>query len=248
LLTKFTLNKGDLITCDGENTKEEMIKWGEKPQKIKIVYHGIGTEIFSPENKDEKVKEVLRIQNSPAVVSTRRLDSVYDVESLIKAIPLVLKQISDAKFIIAGEGSEEDYLKDLVESLGILDSIKFVGQIPHNELPRYLASSDVYVSTSLSDGGIAVSTLEAMACGLTPIVTDVGDNRKWIKDGKNGFVVPTKDPKSLAEKIIYLLENEDIRKEFGMMNRKIIEERNNYYKEMEKMENIYIRLIERYKR
>ncbi len=101
---------------------------------------------------------------------------------------------------------------------------------------------DVYVSTSLSDAGLAASTAEAMACGLPVVITDFGDNRKWIEDGESGFIVPLKDPKALAEKIIYLLKNKDIRREFGMRNRKIIEEKNNYYREMEKMENSYIEL------
>jgi glycosyltransferase involved in cell wall biosynthesis len=107
---------------------------------------------------------------------------------------------------------------------------------------------DVYVSTSLSDAGIAASTAEAMACGLPVIVTDVADNRDWVEDGDNGFVIPVKSPKLLAEKIIYLLKNENIRKKFGKSGRKIIEERNNYYKEMEKMENIYEKLMERHKK
>jgi len=104
---------------------------------------------------------------------------------------------------------------------------------------------DVYVSTSLSEAEIVASTAEAMACGLPVIVTDVADNKKWIDNGVNGFVVPVKDPKSLAEKIIYLLQDEDIRKQFGKINRKIIEERNNYYTEMEKMEDIYKKLVQR---
>ena len=103
------------------------------------------------------------------------------------------------------------------------------------------------IYTFLEDAGLAASTAEAMACGLPVIITEFGDNRKWVEDDVNGFVVPLKDLKTLAEKIIYLFENEDVRMEFGMTNKKIIEERNNYYKEMEKMENIYIELIERYK-
>jgi len=107
---------------------------------------------------------------------------------------------------------------------------------------------DVYVSTSLSDAGIAASTAEAMACRLPVVVTDVADNKKWVDNGVNGFVVPIKDPKSLAEKIIYLLQNENIRKKFGKINRKIIEEKNNYYKEMKKMEDIYKRLTRRHEK
>lgn len=64
---------------------------------------------------------------------------------------------------------------------------------------------DVYVSTSLSDAEIPTSTAEAMACGLPVIVTDAADNKKWIDNGVNGFVVPAKDPKSSSEKIMYLV-------------------------------------------
>jgi glycosyltransferase involved in cell wall biosynthesis len=160
----------------------------------------------------------------------------------------VLKEIPESKFVIAGEGLEQRRLKDLAESLDISNSVKFVGFIPNDELPEYLNTMDVYVSTSLSDAGIAASTAEAMACGLPVIVTDVADNIDWVEDGDNGFVIPVKNPKVLAEKIIYLLKNENIRKKFGKSGRKIIEERNNYYKEMEKMENIYEKLMERHKK
>ena len=112
-----------------------------------------------------------------------------------------------------------------------------VSGIPHDELPRYLTSANIFVSTALSDAGLAASTVEAMDCGLPVVITDSGDNRKWVEDGVNGFIIPLKDPKTLAEKIIYLLKNPDVGKEFGMRNRKIIEERNDYYKEMKKMEN-----------
>jgi glycosyltransferase involved in cell wall biosynthesis len=121
--------------------------------------------------------------------------------------------------------------------------VRFVGWISNDELPRYLASSDIYVSTSLSDAGLSASTAEAMACGLPVIVTDSGENRVWIEDGKNGFVVPLANPKILAEKIIYLIKNKDIKARFGEINRKIIEERNNYYKEMAKMERIYEEIL-----
>jgi len=180
------------------------------------------------------------------VISLRNLDPIYDVESLIRSVPWVLKEVPESKFLIAGKGSEEKRLRELAKSLGVSDNVKFVGFIPNKELPAYLNTVDVCVSTSLSDAGIAASTAEAMACGLAVIVTDVADNRKWVEDGVNGFVVPIKDPKSLAEKIIYLLRNEDIRNQFGKINRKIIEERNNYYKEMEKMEEVYKELIQRH--
>jgi len=238
-MVKFALKRADLITCNGENLKETMIKMGKNSQKIKIIYHGVDTKEFNPSQKDEKIRDELKIFNSPMVISTRGLEPIYDVESLVRAVPLVLKLVPDAKFIIANNGSQEAHLKEMAKSLDIWNNIRFVGLIQHDELPKYFASSDVYVSTSLSDGGAVVSTLEAMACGLTSVVTNSGDHRKWIRNGENGFVVPTKNPEVLAEKIIYLLKNEVLRMKFGRINRNIVKEKADYYTEMEKMEKFY---------
>ena len=75
------------------------------------------------------------------------------------------------------------------------------------------------------------------------IITDFGDNRKWVEDGVNGFVIPLRAPEVLASKSIYLLRNEDSRKRFGQVNRQIIEERKNWGKEMGKVGKLYEQLI-----
>ncbi|MGA9097612.1 MAG: glycosyltransferase [Methanotrichaceae archaeon] len=242
-LTRYALNGADLITCDGDNSKEAMIHLGIPDGKIKIISHGIDTNRFYPGTRNENIRVELGLSGHPSAISIRHLRPVYDVGSFIRSMPLVLKEIPDAKFIIVGDGSDKEFLIKLAGSLGILNSVIFTGVINHEELPSYIASSDVYVSTSISDGGIAVSTLEAMASGLAPVVTDVGDNRKWIKDGENGFVVPIGDSKMLAERIIYLLQNKDVLRRFGAANRSIVEERADYYKEMEKMGRIYEDLV-----
>ena len=247
-IAKYALKKADLITCDAEHMKEAMRRLGIAPEKIVLIYFGVDTRKFSPGEKSEELRAKLRIYDSPTVISSRNLEPLYDIESLIRSLPLVLKEVPESQFVIAGKGSEEKRLRELAKSLGVLDNVKFIGFIQNDELPQYLSTVDVYVSTSLSDAGIAASTAEAMACGLPVIVTDVADNKKWVDNGVNGFVVPVKDPKSLAEKIIYLLRNEDVRKKFGKINRKIIEEKNDYYKEMEKMEDIYEELIRRHEK
>ncbi len=248
-LVKYILKRADLITCDAEHIQKPLIKLGADPQKIRLIYFGVETRKFRPEPRDRKLGEELGIVDSPTVASFRRLDLVCDVKSLITAIPLVLREAPRAKFIIAGKGTEEMNLKELAKSLGVADSVIFLGWIPNEELPRYLALVDVYVSTALSDAGIAASTAEAMACGLPVIITDFGDNGKWVEDGVNGFLVPLKaPPEVLAAKIIYLLKDEETRKRFGKINREIITERNNWEKEMGKMANLYRELTEKLKR
>jgi glycosyltransferase involved in cell wall biosynthesis len=244
IIARYTLGKVDSITCDARHMKEAMIRLGVPPEKVNIIFFGVDTRKFSPGNKSERLRAQLGLDDSPAIISLRNLDPVYDIESLIKSAPLVLREFPEARFIVAGKGSEEKRLRELARSLGVLESVKFIGFIQNDRLPDYLNSMDVYVSTSLSDAGIAASTAEAMSCGLPVIVTDVADNRMWVEDGTNGFVVPGRNPKLLAERIIQLSKNEEIRRRFGNINRKIIEERNNYYKEMQKMEIIYKKLVQ----
>lgn len=247
-MAKYLLKRADLITTDGEHVKKPLMELGADPQKIKIIYFGVDTQKFKPGQKDERLGKALGVLNSPTIISLRRFEPIYNVESLIKAVPLVLREVPEAKFLLIEKGSEEAKLKQLAESLGVSNSVKFVGWVPGDELPRYMASADICVSTSLSDAGLAASTAEAMACGLPVIITDFGDNRTWVKDGVNGFLVPLRDDEALALKIIYLLQKEDLRKKFGQANRQIIEERNNWRKEMAKMGKLYQELIEKCKR
>ena len=247
-IVKYVLKKADLITCGGEHIKKPLQELGANSQKIRTVYFGADTRKFNPGQKDDKLRERLRIFDSPTIISLRNLELLYDIESLIVAIPQVLKKVPTAKFVIAGEGSEKAKLKELAKSLKISDSVRFVGWVPNSELPRYIVSADIYVSTALSDGGLALSTTEAMASELPVIITDFGDNRRWVKDGVNGFIIPLRDPEALAAKIIYLLQNEAVRRKFGQINREIIEERYNWKKEMGKMEKLYREVINRYKK
>jgi len=242
-LVKYVLQKSDLITCDADHMINAISKLGIETNKINLIYFGVEPDKFKPGPKDPDLLAKWSIGDSPTVISLRNLEPIYDIETLIKCIPYVLKEIPKAKFIIAGSGSQEKYLKKLAESFRITESTRFVGRYSHNELPKYLNSSDIYISTSLSDAGIAASTAEAMACGLPVIITDSGENGKWIQDGENGFIIPVKNPKKLAEKIIYLLTNEAKRAKMGENGRKTIEEKNNYYNEMSKMEKFYKEMI-----
>jgi glycosyltransferase involved in cell wall biosynthesis len=131
---------------------------------------------------------------------------VYGVEYLIRAIPIVLEKVKEARFLIAGDGPLLAYHKALAEELGVQDYVHFLGRVQNNLLPEILNSADLYVSTSLSDGTSA-SLLEALATGLPSVVTAIPANREWMVEGVNGFLTPPKDSEVLAKRIIQLLEN-----------------------------------------
>ena len=240
---QYILDKADCITCDAEHMIEAMANLGADKKVIRQINFGIDTNEFYPERRNDDLRSKLKVFNDPAIISLRNMDPVYDIQSLVRAASLVIKDVPEAKFLIAGTGPEEEKLKSLVKSLGLRDRVYFLGRINNKELRSYLTSMDIYVSTSLSDAGIAASTAEAMACELPVILTDSGENRKWVTDGQNGFIIPVRCPEKLAERIICLIKDERIREKYGKLGRKIIEERNDYYREMKKMEDLYYGLM-----
>ena len=236
---KFALRQADLITCDAQHMVGTLNQLGITSDKIKQINFGVDTQKFQPQKQPGSIRKQLNLASRPLIISLRQLEPIYDVSSLIKAIAIVSRKTPDIACLIIGQGSENKSLRALTQSLDIQDKIIFVGHLPNDQLPKYLAAADIYVSTALSDAGISASTAEAMACGVPVIVTDTGENKKWIHSGHNGFIIPAQNPKALAAKIIWLLQNPRTRQSFGQRGRQTIQQKNDYYQEMAKMEKIY---------
>jgi glycosyltransferase involved in cell wall biosynthesis len=238
-IVRYILRNADLITCDATHMIDAMVKLGVSKKKISLIHFGIEMDRFHPVGNKAEEKVRLGFSDSPIVLSLRNLEKIYDVETLVQSIPYVLSEFAEVVFIIAGRGSQERHLKQLGLSLGVSEHVRFMGFISNDILPNYLNAADIYVSTSLSDAGISASTAEAMACEVPVVITDSGENKLWVEDGENAFLIPVRKPKALAERIVTLLRSDILRKKFGVGGRKIIQEKNNYYVEMEKMEKIY---------
>jgi glycosyltransferase involved in cell wall biosynthesis len=242
-IAQFVMARADLITCDADHMVDSISALGIKRDKVKIIYFGTDIDRFKPECRDASLREQLGV-TSPCVISLRHLEPIYNVESLIIAAPFILQEFPETKVLIVGKGSEESKLRKLAFSLRVQDNIVFLGSIHSQDMPRYLASADIYVSTSLSDAGLAASTAEAMSCGLAPVITDFRDNSKWVNHEINGYLVPCQYPFALASRIINLIRDNGLRIQYGTLSRKVIMQRNNWATEMAKMGRLYGGLIE----
>jgi glycosyltransferase involved in cell wall biosynthesis len=219
--------------------RELIKKFGISDHKIKNINFGIDTKYFCPYEPDDSIRLKYGLGNNQVVISLRNFEPIYDVATLIKAVPYVLNRLPNTIFMLVGKGTQEIYLKKLASNLGVINSVRFVGFVNNDSLPNLLSSVNLYVSTSLSDAGISASTAEAMACGLPVIITDSGENKLWIEDGKNGFLVPIKNYIILSQKIIERLNNLDETKKIGKIGRYTIQQKNDYFNEMEKMDKLY---------
>jgi len=246
-LVKYVLRKADLITTNSNSALRTILSFGVDEEKVKLVVHGVDLRLFHPIENNEDLKEELCVKrNYQVVISTRNLEPEYDVGTLIKAMPYVIDECPNTFFMIVGDGTLRRQLEELACKLGVAKNVKFVGSVSNREMPKFLGVSDIYVSTSLSDIR-SVSLLEAMANGLPVVVTDLDGNKECVKEGVNGFLFSKGDFKALAEKIVYLLRDEDARRRFGAINRNYVEKEGSYEKEMGKMEKLYKGLVEAYK-
>jgi len=208
------------------------------------VNFGIDTNLFAPITPDAQLTERLGVAGKRVLISTRSLRPIYDIATLIRSLPHVLSRVPDAACVIVGGGPENDNLRALAESRGVADAVHFIGSVPNSHLPSYLCSSDVYVSTSLSDAGIAASTAEAMACGLPVVISDFGDNREWVREG-GGLLFPCGDHEVLASRLTDVLTAPAMRDTAARVNRDTVLERCDRDTELTRMEQCYRELAAR---
>jgi len=176
-------------------------------------------------------------------MSNRRLEPLYDVATLVRAIPQVIKQAQKkVKFVILGEGSQKNKLIHLAKDLKVEKHLEFKGFTPREMLLKYYQDSEIYISTALSDS-TSVSLLEAMNFGLIPIVTDISGNREWIDDRENGFLFPISDHKVLAEKIIHTINEFTVWPAFREKNEAIIKSRAIWEDNMKTIEDCFCKLV-----
>lgn len=216
-------------------------------KKINITPFGINLNKFKIVDKKTK-KETINIG------TIKTLTEKYGIKYLIKAVKILLDRLyeedllelkTQIRLTIIGEGKQKEDLINLSKKLDISSITTFVGLIPHKKVPEYLNSFDIFCVPSLQES-FGVSAIEASACGLPVIASDVGGLPEVIEDKVTGYIVPSKDAKKLADKLYNLVINKEKRENLGEKGRKRVEELYNWNKNVDKMEEIYRTLIKKY--
>lgn len=151
--------------------------------------------------------------NSNYVIGVGRLNTQKDFISLIKAWNLVQRECPNWKLKIVGEGPERNNLEEEIKRLNLGNSVVLTGY--SNNVKKEMLESSIFVLTSLYEG-FGLVLLEAMACGLPPVAFACQFGPKdIITDGNNGLLIYNRDIKSFSEKLIYLIQHPNIRKDMS---------------------------------
>lgn len=235
--SKYAIKRADLIHSWGKHMTRKLIEFGADPKKIFTLPRGIDTNLFVP-----CTRRLSDIQNYK-LITTRGLSQDYNHDQILNAISILAKSKKNFKFIFVGDGLYKARLAQRVNKLRIESYVDFVGRVDYSDVPTYLKVADIYISTVPTDG-VSASLLEAMACGIFPILINNAANKLWIKDGVNGYLVNCGDHEELARKIRSALENSEYRRKATEMNRKFVVEKASIANNMKSFENAWTKLTQ----
>ncbi len=225
------LNSANVITAVSLSCATEIREYHLINKEITVVSNGVDSAFFVPaKNKDT---------DNPYILYSGRLETRKGLATLVESAKFVCKQYPNTNFMLVGKGTIGDYLKKMASRLSLENNFHFVGHVSdRNKLLQYYQSSTVYVLPSYYEG-LPTALLEAMSCGIPVVATNVEGSSEVINSGETGLLVSPRDPEKLAEAILKLLDNEELRKQVGLKAREHI--KNNYDWEIitDRIEEIY---------
>ncbi len=223
---------------------EETKKYVNK--KIYITPFGVDLNLFKALEKNKKKDEII-------IGIVKTLKPKYGIRYLIEAISILVKRLKKEKKFqvinqlachIYGEGEERKDLLDLTKKLEVNNIINFKGYIENKRVPEVINQMDIFCAPSILDSeSFGVAAVEAMACEVPVVVSDVDGFKEVVEDGTTGYIVPKKNSRALADVIYELIFDEKKRKEMGSNGRKRVAKLYNWDENVKYMESVYMDVI-----
>ena len=239
---KETLKEADKIIAVSNATKNYVLSLGAKPEKVKVLHNGVDLVRFRPlAGKREEMRRKLGIsQNSIVVLTVRRLVYKNGIDTLIESANIAVKKNPKIVFLVVGKGPDLNKVQMKINQLGIENNFRPTGFVTDEDLPFYYNAADFFALPSKSGEGLPLVALEAMACGLPVIATNVGGISEILMEDY-GKIVPPNQPELLAKAILEF-SNIDLSSR-KLEIRAVMEEKYSWDKNVETLVEIYEELI-----
>ena len=214
-------------------------------EKLTTVFINIDPDKFYPRPADTDLSNRLKINNKFVFISVHNLTPVQGVENAILAFSefLQLGNTPDTVLLIIGDGGRREYLEKLTGEYGLNDRVKFLGRIDNSQIPGYLSIADIALSTS-TRVNMNNATIEAMACGKPVIAFDCGNTAdNLIRDMKTGLFARSGDTHDLAEKMLKLYREPELRGKLGKQARRFIVSHRSWESRVKNELEVYEKLL-----
>lgn len=207
-------------------------------RKVVVIHNGCDVQRFDVRNVDTRALRASLgfAPGDPMLVVVGRLEPQKGHRILLDALPVVQREFPSVRLVCVGEGSLRDSLEYRAKTLGLADSVRFVGQ--QADIPAWLALADVVVLPSFYEG-LPLAAIEALAAGRAMVATDVDGTPEIVVPEETGLLVPPGDPGSLAVAISRLLREPDLRLQLAEAGRARVIERFNEVRQVARTEALY---------
>lgn len=239
---RLVLKKADDVVIVASHLRGAVKTLGCKDEKIRLIANYADSQFLI--NSDELNNKFSDIEKQPVIISARKLNKIYNIETLIRAVSIVIKKFSGLKVLILDTGDEYQRLVDLTHALNLEQTIQFIGKVPHDQLNHYFFRSHLYISTALSDG-TSVATLEGISGGAIPILTDIPGNRSFMEMGIKGYLFQPEDHVALAAAISNALSYKEKCLQESKHNVEVVSQKYSRSVVMEEMEQVYYHALKR---
>ena len=241
--TRYTLKRSAFFTSDAFVTRDKAVQYGMDPAKTVVFPWGVDLDHFAPTADYRPQTAVSRPPSAVTLFCNRSWETRYGVDVLARAFVKVAQENENVDLILLAGGSQGNRIRQIFNSGGVLDRVTFGGQVSQTDLPRWYHMADLYISPSHVDGS-SVSLMEALACGLPCLVSDIPANKEWVTEGENGWLFPDGDVDALAVKILAAMDQREKLLDIGRASRRSAENRADWKKNAEVLMNTYRSLVE----
>lgn len=201
----FAINNVDAVTAVSEDLKQDTLKHFDITNQIHVIYNFIDNNLYQTQPTDDCLRRATAPQGEKIIMHVSNFREVKRIPDAVRAFHLIREKIP-AKLVLVGDGPERPVVQDLVKELQLTEHVSFLGKIKSTE--KILPCADLFLLPSATES-FGVSALEALACGVPVVATNAGGTKEVQKDGVTGFLCNVGDYKTMAEKSIYILENEE---------------------------------------
>jgi glycosyltransferase involved in cell wall biosynthesis len=200
-----------------------MVAEGFSSRQVGVIYNGIDPGPAPSPSRTAEVRARLGIAPGVlAVGAVGRLDPVKDVPTLLAGFRSFVASGAPAHLVLVGDGPERSRVEQLVRESGLDARVTLTGY--RADARELLSGFDVYVNSSVFEG-VSLTILEAMAAGLPVVATRVGGTREVVVDEDTGLLIPSRDPRAVAEALRHLASDASRRRDFGLAGRQRVEQR-----------------------
>ncbi len=244
-LARQVLRRADYVSGWSQGLAQAARALGVNPERLEVAIPGVDTDTFHPGPPDPVLRTRMGLGSGPVVLSLRSLRSIYRPLDIARAIPHILSQVPTAQFVVLGYGQDLELVarfRAIVEEGGAAGAVQFVEELPGDQAIAELCRlADVALSVPTSDG-TPHSVLEALACGVPMVLSDLPALHEWVQGEREALFVPVGDAEAIARATVRLLSDDRLRTNLRTHAAELVRERADAREWMKHAEETYRRL------